>query len=496
MNEKYFLTIDQGTSATKAIIFNNKGQLVNRCDTVHRQYYPNPGWVEHDPIEIYEKTLEAIRLVMDQTDISYHDLYCISISNQRETAVVWDKTTGIPICPAIVWQCNRAEKICKDIVDQGKAELIRRKTGLVLSPYFSAAKVSWILKNVEGAKEKANRGDLLFGNIDSWLIWNLSGGKVHATDFSNASRTQLFNLFDLTWDPELLSIFGIPESMMPEVISSDQIFGQTEGVFSHPVPVAGVLGDSHAAFFGQCCFCKGMAKSTFGTGSSVMMNIGNEPITTHGGVVTSIGYARNNKVTYVLEGNINCTGATIKWLVDDLELIQNARESGEIAARVPDNQGVYLVPAFVGLSAPYWDSDARAAILNLTRGSKKAHVVRAAEESIAYQIKDIIENMLSEASVDLQEVRVDGGPTRDDFLMQFLSDMLEVPVIRSKTEELSATGAMYMGGLALGIWNCYEDLEAMRQVEKSFISQMSDDIRQKNYEGWKRAVAKVLTNCS
>ena len=493
MNGKYFLAVDQGTSATKALLFNDAGRLIHRCDEAHRQYYPHPGWVEHDPLEIYEKMLEAIRRVLSETGITDRELHCLSISNQRETAVVWDKTTGEPVCPAIVWQCQRAESVCQRIYEKGYAERVREKTGLVLSPYFSAAKVSWILENIPQAREKAEQGLLLFGTVDSWLIWKLTGGKVHKTDFSNASRTQIYNIYDLKWDPGLLDIFGIPASMLPEVSSSDQIFGCTRGVFSWPVPIAGVLGDSHAALFGQCCYYQGMAKATFGTGSSVMLNIGDRPVKTRGGVVTSIGFARSGRISYVLEGNINCTGATIKWLVDDLELVSGVKESNAIAASVDDTLGVYFVPAFVGLSSPHWDSDARAEIINISRGTKKAHIVRAAEESIAYQIKDVVEDMNGEAGFGLKELRVDGGPTRDEFVMQFLSDILDVPVIRSKTEELSGTGAMYMGGLALSVWNTYEEIEAMREAEKSFESRMAPSERDKLYRGWRDAVGKVLT---
>ena len=307
MSKKYFLAIDQGTSATKALVFDETGRLIHRCDAAHRQYYPHPGWVEHDPVELYEKTLEAIRRVLSEAGISDHDLYCLSISNQRETAVVWDKTTGEPVCPAVVWQCQRAETVCQRISEDGKTDRVREKTGLVLSPYFSAAKVSWILENIPQAREKAERGSLLFGTVDSWLIWKLTGGKVHRTDYSNASRTQIYNIYDLRWDPELLDIFGIPASMLPEVCGSDQIFGYAETVFSWPVPIAGVMGDSHAALFGQNCFYQGMAKATFGTGSSVMLNIGRHPVKTNGGVVTSIGFARGDQISYVLEGNINCT---------------------------------------------------------------------------------------------------------------------------------------------------------------------------------------------
>ncbi len=493
MSKKYYLSIDQGTSGTKALLFDCNGHLVRRCDAEHRQYYPQPGWVEHDPVEIYEKMLEAIKRVLSEAGRTDRDLHCLSISNQRETAVVWDRITGEPVCPAIVWQCQRAESICRKITEKGWAEIIREKTGLVLSPYFSAAKVGWILENIPHARKKAEQGTLLFGTVDSWLIWKLTGGKVHKTDYSNASRTQMYHIYELEWDREILDIFSIPKSMLPEICSSDEIFGYTDQVFSWPVPIAGVMGDSHAALFGQCCFQQGMAKATFGTGSSVMLNIGRRPVKTRGGVVTSIGFAISGEINYVLEGNINCSGATIKWLIEELELISDVKESNAIAASVSDTLGVYFVPAFVGLSSPYWDSDARAEIINISRGVKKAHIVRAAEESIAYQIKDVVENMNNEVEFSLRELRVDGGPTRGEFVMQFLSDILDVPVIRSATEELSGTGAMFMGGLAMKNWNTYEEIESMRKVEKKFASRMEGAERESLYEGWRKAVKKALT---
>lgn len=494
-NKSYFLTIDQGTSGTKALIFGTNGKLVGRSDKSHKQFYPNPGWVEHDPEEIYKNMLEVMKQVMNQVHITSKDIICISISNQRETALIWNKNTGKPVMNAIVWQCQRGEQICETLFREGFGPKIKNKTGLVLSPYFSAAKTKWIIDNCVKNNPEIERESLIFGNVDSYLMWKLSGGKIHATDYSNASRSQLFNIHTLEWDNELLDIFNLTAGMMPEVKSSNAVFGETsKDLFDDMIPIAGVLGDSHAAFFGQCCTQTGMAKTTYGTGSSVMMNIGTKTLDTVKNVVTSIGYALDDKVIYVLEGNINCTGATIRWLVDDLELISNAKEAGIVAATVEDTMEVYLVPAFVGLSAPYWNSSVRAVISNLSLSTKKSHIIRAAEESIAYQIMDVIIAMAMESGIDLKELRVDGGPSRDNFLMQFQSDMLNVPVVRNKIEELSATGAMYMGGLAMGVWQSLKEIEKLRETEKTFLPAKNREWRNKNYKGWKNAVDNLLSN--
>lgn len=491
----YILSVDQSTSTTKAVLFSTEGKLIQRCNVDHTQYYPQPGWVEHDALEIYSNTLQAIHDVLVQTGISQEQIKVISITNQRETVVVWDKNTGRPVYNAIVWQCQRAGAICRTIEQNGFESMVKSRTGLVLSPYFSAAKVKWILDNVEGAKEKAQNGDLLMGTMDCWLIWNLTGHKVHATDFSNASRTQLFNLQELKWDKEILNIFSIPVSMLPGIMCSDEIFGYTakEQGFNREIPISGVMGDSHAALFGQSCFEKGMAKTTYGTGSSIMMNIGNVPLRSERGLVTSVAWGMNRSVDFVFEGNINCTGATIKWLVDDLQLITASSEAEKWAASVKSNEGVYIVPAFVGLSAPYWDSDAKASITGISRGTKKAHIVRAAEESIVFQIKDVLELMEEESETKLQELRVDGGPTRDSFLMQFQADMLDTTVSCSKIEELSALGSCLMAGLAAGVWQNKEELISLREQGRIFVSKMSETERSNLYRGWKEAVRRTLS---
>lgn len=496
MGDKYILAIDQSTSATKAIFFGQNGRLVYRYNTVHTQFYPYPGWVEHDPEEIYENTLLAIQGALNETNINQEQIIAIAITNQRETALVWDKATGKPVFNAIVWQCQRGTDICNKIKEKGFADIVREKTGLVLSPYFSASKIKWILDHVDGVREKAENGELLCGTIDSWLVWKLTGGKVHATDYSNASRTQLFNIKELIWDEELLDIFTIPASMMAQVKCSDEIFGYTvkNDIIKAGIPISGIMGDSHAALFGQNCYENGMAKTTYGTGSSIMMNIGETPLLSQRGIVTSIAWGMNHRVEYVFEGNINCTGATIKWLVEDMELIPDSKVSGEIAASIDDNGGVYIVPAFVGLSAPYWDSDARASITGITRGTKKAHIVRAAEESIAYQIKDILSLMVTEAGTELKELRVDGGPTRDGFLMQFQADILNVPVVRNQIEELSALGTAYMAGVATGFWRDKEEIVSLRTTERSFYCSMPHEKIAKLYEGWKEAVKRTLSD--
>lgn len=495
MERKYVLAIDQSTSATKAILFNKKGELVRRFNSEHRQYYPNPGWVEHDAGEIYTRVLEAVRGVIGEQGAVRDEIAVIALTNQRETAVVWDRTSGKPVSNAVVWQCQRGSEICKSLFEKGYGKIVKERTGLVLSPYFSAAKIKWILDHVEGARQKAEKGDLLLGNMDAWLLWKLTGGKVHSTDYSNASRTQLFNIRTLQWDEELLRIFTIPASMLPKVESSNAIFGYTsmEGLFDREIPISGIMGDSHAALFGQNCYEKGMAKATYGTGSSIMMNIGKIPVFSEGGLVTSLAWGIDGKVDYVFEGNINCTGATIKWLVDDLELIKSSREAGEIASAAADNGGVYLVPAFVGLSAPYWDSEAKASITGMTRGTKKAHIVRAAEESIAYQIKDVLDLMIKESGLRLKELRVDGGPTRDGFLMQFQADMLDVPVACCKIEELSALGSAFMAGLASGFWQGPDELASLRAADAAYESAMDGSIRERLYKGWKDAVGRTLS---
>jgi len=492
-DERYILSIDQSTSASKVMLFDRKANLIHRVSKPHHQYSPQPGFVEHDPEEIFENVRSAMREIMDETRISVAALSAIAITNQRETSLIWDKTTGKPIYNAVVWQCLRGTSYCNELKQKGKKDSIQQKTGLLIDPYFSASKLRWIILHVPGAKEKALNGDLLLGTMDSWLLWKLTGGEVHATDYSNACRTMLFNIKDLKWDPELIDLFDLHENMFPEVRYSDEVFGESSAdvIFDKPVPIAGLIGDSHGALFGQNCFKPGTGKSTYGTGSSVMMNIGNKALDPPKGLVTSIGFGCNKEIHYVFEGNIHCTGDTINWLRNELELIKEASETEEIAKSVDGNDGVYMVPAFVGLGAPYWDNEAKACIVGLSRDSKKAHVVRAALESIAYQVKDLVDLMSSSKEVQLSDLLVDGGPTRNDFLMQFQADMLQGKVVRSNIEEISALGSSFLAGLAVGVWRDMDEIETLRKTDKTYESLMPRDIKEKYYNGWKVAVTKA-----
>lgn len=491
--EKYILAIDQSTSATKAILFTREGKLYGRTTVAHQQFYPQLGYVEHDPMEIFENTLRAIKKVMAEANMSEDNLEVISITNQRETSLIWDKTTGVPIANAAVWQCLRGADICNELKSKGYSDLIRSKTGLVIDPYFSASKLKWTMDNTVGLKEKAEKGELLLGTMDSWLLWKFTNGKVHATDFSNASRTMLFNIKTLDWDDEIIEIFGLKRNMFPQVRFSDEIFGYTSTnvIFSKPLPIAGLLGDSHGALFGQNCFLPGMAKATYGTGSSIAMNIGATALDAPEGLVTSVGFGINGKVDYIFEGNIHCTGDTINWLKNEMGLINSASETEGLANSVDSTNGTYLVPAFVGLGAPYWDNSARASILGMNRDTTKAHVVRAALESIAYQVKDLIDLMVQDGGIELKELRVDGGPTRNNFLMQFQSDMLGRDVVRSTIEEVSALGAAFMAGLASGFWGSLDEIKALYSSDHTFSAVMDARENKKLYAGWKKAVERT-----
>ena len=453
MAEKYIISIDQSTQGTKALLFDEGGSLIKRTDKPHEQIINEKGWVSHNPVEIYENVIDVVARLTK--DIDGSRIIGVGISNQRETSLAWDRITGEPLADAIVWQCARAADICERVERQGKAEDIRRKTGMNLSPYFPASKIAWLLENVEGAREKADRGEICHGTIDSWLVYKLTGGKSYKTDCSNASRTQLFNIFELKWDEEICAWFGIDPANMAQVCDSDSEFGKTdfEGVLPKKVPIHGVLGDSHGSLFGQGCLKPGMTKSTYGTGSSIMMNIGEKPVLSTHGVVTSLAWSMGGKVNYVLEGNLNYTGAVITWLKDDLKLIESPGETGTLAREAIQDDELYLIPAFSGLGAPYWDSRATAAIVGMTRTTGKAEVVRAGLECIAYQITDIVKAMCEDAGVRLGELRVDGGPTKNEYLMQFQSDIADVAVQVPDSEELSGIGPAYAAGLALGVWD-------------------------------------------
>jgi glycerol kinase len=493
MEKQYILSIDQSTSGTKALLVNEQGETIKKRSVSHKQYYPQTGWVEHDPIEIYENVKKLLIEVVDTTSISPNEIKALAITNQRETIVVWDKETGKPVYNAIVWQCRRTTEICRDLVESGYENEVKLKTGLTIDPYFSASKVKWIVDNVEGVKQRAKEGQLLLGTIDSWLIWNLTGGNVHATDYSNASRTLLFNIHSLEWDNELLEIFDIPKTMLAEVKDSNEIFGETadEALPLLGLPITGVIGDSQGALFGQKCFQTGMAKATYGTGTSVLMHTG-DLVNSSNGLVTSIAWGLNGKVSYALEGIINSTGDSIKWIKEDMGLVQDYDEIETIATSISGNQGVYFIPAFVGLGAPYWSPDTRAAILGMNRSTSKSHIVRAALESIAYQVKDAIELMQSESNIKVVELKVDGGATSNKFLMQFQADLLNNNIIASKVSELSAMGSVYLAGLGVGIWSSTDEINQLNQGHDVFCSTMTDDVRNKYYHEWKEAVRKVL----
>lgn len=492
MTEGYILGIDQSTQGTKALLFDGKGKRICRTDLAHRQIVNEKGWVEHDPVEIYENTLLAVKNLLGKSGITGDRLTAVGISNQRETALVWDRKTGEPVYNAIVWQCARGAEICRRIEEAGHGQKIREHTGLNLSPYFSAAKLAWILENVPGVRERAERGELCCGTVDSWLVYKLTGGSVFATDPSNASRTQLFNINTLAWDEELCQIFGIPMCCLAEVRDSNGEFGMTdfEGSLPYKIPIHAVLGDSHAALYGQGCLEAGLAKVTYGTGSSVMMNIGSSPILSSR-VVTSVGWCMDGKAQYVLEGNINYTGAVITWLKDDMELIQSPGETEPIARIANPEDRTYLVPAFTGLGAPYWDSEAKGLFYGMTRTTKKAELVKAGLESIAYQIQDVVEAMEQEAGLKLKQLRADGGATGNGYLMQFQSDLAQIPIQVSLAEELSGIGAAYAAGIGIGE---YDPEKVFGNIERrQFLPDMEEEERDRRYEGWKEAVGKALS---
>lgn len=483
---KTILAIDQSTSGTKALLFDGEGRLLGRHDLPHEQKINSQGWVSHDPMEIYRNTLETVRLLLEETGADRESIGAVGISNQRETALLWDRDTGLPVADAVVWQCARAAGICQRLADRGEA--IQERTGLNLSPYFPAAKWAWILENTPGLAGK----NLCAGTIDAWLVYKLTGGRVFATDYSNASRTQLFNLRTLSWDSEICGWFGIDPDFLPEVRFSDSLFGETdfEGLLPHPVPIHGVLGDSHGALFGQGCLSPGMVKATYGTGSSVMMHIGERPVFSKKGLVTSLAWGMEGKVDYVLEGNINYTGAVTKWVVEELGLLSSSKEAGPVAQSADPADTTYLVPAFTGLGAPYWDSGAKAMLYGMSRTTGRAEIVKAAEECIAYQIADVLELMGQEAGVTIQELRVDGGPTKDKFLMQFQSDILHIPVAAPEREELSGMGAAFCAGIAAGVYTG-EIFQSVRR--RRLAPEMEETLRKTKRAGWKQAVEILLT---
>ncbi|MDN5352062.1 MAG: glycerol kinase [Clostridiales bacterium] len=491
-DKRFILALDQGTTSSRAILFDKSGRIVHKAQKEFRQIYPKAGWVEHDPVEIWATQSGVAREVLEGAGIGIEEVAALGITNQRETTVVWDKTTGKPIHNAIVWQCRRTAGICDDLKDRGLEPYIKETTGLVVDAYFSGTKIKWILDNVEGAREKAEKGDLLFGTIDTWLIWNLTRGKLHVTDYSNASRTMLYDINALKWDDEMLRILGIPKSMLPEVRPSSEIYGVTNGnLFGAEIPIAGIAGDQQAALFGQACFEDGMVKNTYGTGCFILMQTGDKRVTSKNGLLTTIAWGLNGKVSYALEGSVFMGGATIQWLRDELRLITDAADSAYHAGKVPDTNGVYLVPAFAGLGAPHWDMYARGIMVGLTRGVNRNHIIRAALESIAYQSKDVIRAMEEDSGIDLQTLKVDGGATANDFLMQFQSDILGVEVERPKITETTALGAAYLAGLAVGFWKSQDEIVQNWAVNRIFKPEMDAVTRIEKYKNWVRAVERA-----
>ena len=487
------MALDQGTTSSRTVIFDQFGNIVNMVSREFKQIYPKTGWVEHDPMEIWDSQKETALLAMQKTNLTASDITSIGITNQRETTVLWDKYTGKPIYNAIVWQCRRTAPICERLKKEGLANMIYHKTGLVLDAYFSATKIKWILDNVAGARERAERGDILFGTIDTWLLWNLSKGKIHATDFSNASRTMLFNIHQLSWDNELLELLNIPQNILPEVLPSSHLYGRTDKeIFGKEIVISGDAGDQHAALFGQVCFEPGMIKNTYGTGAFMLMNTGEKATSSSNGLLTTIAWKIGDEVEYAMEGSVFVAGAVIQWLRDELQMIKTAAESEVFASKVKDTNGVYLIPAFVGLGAPYWDMYARGAIFGLTRGVKKEHIIRAAIEAIAYQSRDVLEIMQKDSGIHLKMIKVDGGAVQNNLLMQFQANILGIPVVRPKITETTALGAAYLAGLATGFWNDKEEISRKWKTDKKYLPVMDNETKEKLYNGWKKAVQRAL----
>ena len=495
MQTGYILSIDQGTTGTTILLMDAEGEIVGKESREFTQYYPKPGWVEHDAIEIWEVTCQVVVDLVSAYNAK-NQIIAIGVTNQRETTVIWDRRTGNPIHPAIVWQCRRTSEICSDLKKQGLEEKIKSKTGLVTDPYFSSTKVLWILDQVDNARSLADQGYLAFGTIDSWLLWNLTDGTSHATDQTNASRTMLFNINTLQWDEELLEIFQVPVSILPEVQPSSNIFGTTKGLEFLPdsIPISGMAGDQQAALFGQLCTQSGVAKNTYGTGCFLLLNTGDQPIQSESGLLTTLACSLDQKPTYALEGSVFIAGAAIQWLRDELHFVDSAAETEVLAESLNDSDGVFVVPAFTGLGAPYWDPNAKGAILGLTRGTTPSHIVRASLESIAFQSADLVEAMIYDAGLQLHQLRVDGGAASNNFLMQFQADLLGVDIERPHHIETTAIGAAYLAGLGVGLWGNIDELELHRQVDRVFSPQMSELQRQDKLSAWRNAVKRVLSS--
>lgn len=490
--EKYILALDQGTTSSRSVVFDKKGNIVSVAQKEFTQYFPKPGWVEHDPLEIWSSQASTAAEATTKKGIYGADIAAIGITNQRETVVVWDRKTGKPVYNAIVWQDKRTSNYCDELKSQGKSKLIREKTGLVIDSYFSGTKVKWILDNVEGARKKAEAGDLIMGTIDSWLIWNMTKGELHITDVTNASRTLLFNINTLEWDDELLELFNIPKSMLPQVKQSSEIYGSTNpNFFASKIPIAGIAGDQQAALFGQMCTKPGMVKNTYGTGCFMLMNIGEKPIVSENNLLTTVAWSINWKTHYALEGSIFIAGAVVQWLRDSLKIIKKSEDVEKLAASVDSTEGVYLVPAFAGLGAPYWNQHAKGSIFGLTRGSTDAHIARAALESIAFQTMDVLKAMEADSKISIKELRVDGGATVNNLLMQFQADVLNTSTVRPKVIETTVMGAAYLAGLAVGFWESLEEIQEIWQIDANFDPTTERKEIEQNIKGWYRAIDAV-----
>lgn len=494
MPKKYIMAFDAGTTGCRTIIFDHHCNEISSAYQEITQIYPQPGWVEHDPIEIWTAQRSTAQRALNQASIPVSEIAAIGISNQRETTVVWERATGKPITNAIVWQDRRTAALCELLIDQGMQDYVKENTGLIIDAYFSGTKLQWILDNVPGARERAEKGELCFGTIDSWLIWNLSNGKTHVVDYSNASRTLLFNIKNVQWDPVLLDAMRIPSAILPEARPSSEIYGYSDpSIFGAEIPIASSIGDQQAALFGQACFKQGMIKATYGTGGSLIMNTGDTPIHSQSGMLTTIAWGLDGKVQYALEGLLYVVGASVQWLRDEMRIIIDAEDTEYYAKKVSSTNGVYFVPAFVGLSAPYWDQYARGALLGLTRGINRNHIIRATLESMAYQIKDVIECMEHDSKIKNIELKVDGGACKNNFLLQFQSDLLDIPVLRPKVVETTARGAAFLAGLATGFWKNKSELQNTFQLDRRFEPNLSDEQRQELHAGWKDAVQRILT---
>ena len=490
---KYIMALDAGTTSNRCILFNHAGEICSMAQKEFTQIFPKPGWVEHDANEIFSTQLEVAKQAMSMIGASAADIAAIGITNQRETTVVWDKRTGQPVCNAIVWQCRRTSEYCDSLKEEGLTDAVREKTGLVIDAYFSGTKLRWILENVPGARERAERGELLFGTVETWLIWKLTGGRVHVTDYSNASRTMLFNINTLCWDGEILEKLNIPASMLPEARPSSEVYGQTlSKFFGAPISIAGAAGDQQAALFGQMCFQPGQAKNTYGTGCFLLMNTGGRPVYSKNGLVTTIAWGMNGRVNYALEGSIFVAGAAVQWLRDELKFIDSSADSEYMARKVPDTNGCYVVPAFTGLGAPHWDQYARGTIVGLTRGVNKYHIIRAALDSLCYQTHDVLKAMEADSGIRLNRLKVDGGASANDYLMQTQADIIDAPVERPACVESTALGAAYLAGLAVGYWESTDDVAANAAIDRYFLPDIDEEVRRKRLKGWNKAVRCAL----